>query len=159
MSNIKSKMDDINAESYTNIGDFASFSIVEIITLQTLLRHTEPIKRYALYLEINQLVHPLVYNSKISESEKEYEKFLQKSMISTSSFYNSLNTLNKKGLINFNKSKKGKVDTIEATEVTNVALKAIRQFFLRIMVSDYDYLIKLAETILGKIGLKRVNTL
>ncbi len=152
------KLEDTIDITSINIGDFASFSIVEIITLQTLLRHREPIKRYALYLEVNQLVHPFIYNSKTSESEKEYEKFLQKSL-STSSFYNSLNTLNKKGLIIFNKSKKDKVDTIEATEETNVALNAIRQFFLKIMVSDYEYLIDMSETILGKIGLKRVNTL
>ncbi|MFX1445585.1 MAG: transcriptional repressor [Promethearchaeota archaeon] len=151
----------ISASKSFKIGDLANLSIVEILTLQRLLQHQKPVVRYILYQEINQLIHPdkKKYNSAeeiLSNSLKE-----ERPDLSTSSFYNSLNTLKKKGLVAFNYKLgiKKQIETIEATKTTRLAILALEHYFLRTTVSDFGYLLKVGEKILDIIGQSHLETL
>ena len=157
----KKSDDQISASKNIKIGDFANLSIVEILTLQRLLQHQKPVVRYILYQEVNQLIHPerLKYSSAeeiLSNSLKE-----EKADLSTSSFYNSLNTLEKRGLVAFyyKQGKKKQIETVEATKMTKSTILALEHYFLRSVVNDYEYLVNLAEKMLDIIGQSHFETL
>lgn len=50
--------------------------------------------------------------------------------LSTSSFYNNLSNLEKRGLIKFNLNHKGRIDTIEPTPLAKNVIKTLLQFFM-----------------------------
>lgn len=50
--------------------------------------------------------------------------------LSTSSFYNNLSNLEKRGLIKFNLNHKGRIDTIEPTPLARSVVKTLLQFFM-----------------------------
>ena len=161
MSLSKKSDDQISDPKSLKIGDLANLSIVEILTLQRLLQHQTPVVRYVLYQEINQLIHPekVKYSSAeeiLSNSLKE-----EKPDLSTSSFYNSLNTLKKRGLIAFNYKTglKKQVETVEATKTTKMAISALERYFLRTIIKDFGYLLKLGEKVLEIINQSHLETL
>ncbi|MFX1366574.1 MAG: hypothetical protein ACFFCE_01215 [Promethearchaeota archaeon] len=128
------------------IGNFADLSITEIITLQILLQHLEPIVRHTLYLEVNQYIqHKKKFVlSKIDNNFSKTDQLLFESLkkptdLSTSSFYNSLSTLEKKGLLAFKRNKKGKIETISATSLTKSVINVINQYFLLSIINDTKF--------------------
>jgi len=123
------------------IGDFIDLSLLEIITLDQLLRFGKPVIRHSLYVIVNEYlknekidVTSHLLNNGFRECEKKFLKELKEnnhgSNISTSSFYNNLNNLEKKGFIKFNEDEKGKIDTIESTLLTKKAIRFLLQFFM-----------------------------
>jgi SAM-dependent methyltransferase len=116
-------------ESFIRIGDLKGLSIVDIITLQLLLSHKEPIVRHVLYLEVNKYIRQeekSLEMIKLSEPERLfYESIEEKRDLSTASFYNNLENLERLGLINFNRTKEGKIKTVGPTQLTNSVLNTI----------------------------------
>ncbi|TXT66184.1 MAG: hypothetical protein BAJALOKI1v1_320018 [Promethearchaeota archaeon] len=123
------------------IGNLIDLSFVEVITLNLLIEYGKPIVRYTLYVIVNELIQSNKIDlEKLKPSDlQNYElKFLQytqkkeqtNSALSTSSFYNNLTNLEKRGLIKFNRNYKGKVKTIEPTPLTSQLLKYLLQFLM-----------------------------
>ncbi|MFX1569285.1 MAG: hypothetical protein ACFFCV_13055 [Promethearchaeota archaeon] len=146
-----------------SIADFIDLSLVEVLTLQFLLRQSVPVVRHTLYLEVSQFLQSeslsldTIDTRKLSSSEKRYLQFLQnRKIISTSSFYNNLSNLEKRGLIKSNYNKKGKVETIEITNLTSPFLELVLQHFVRFGVRTlYPAMLIMKEAILEKLGKDR----
>jgi len=135
----------IEYANYHNISDFANFSIKDIIALQFLVRYREPIVRHLLYTEVKQFIEfkerPLeekeISNSPLYE-KKFYEFINEKKQLYPPSFYNMLNNLEEKGLLQFQENNSGKIPNIKATPYTNYVPQLLLKFLINnnIMVSE-----------------------
>lgn len=141
-------------------------SLFEVTILELLQRHTGPVVRYSLYLEVNQYLQNEEYkqkysNGEISKSEIEYLEFLRDHKnTSTSSFYNDLNNLESKDLISFLKGGKGKTISVKSNENTEKALNVIKSHFLRkTMTSNYTDFRKGASKVLDSIGKQKFESI
>jgi DNA-binding PadR family transcriptional regulator len=72
-----------------NIDTLVDLSILDLITLELLIKKREPVVRYSLYVEVEEF-------------------FKESKEIPSSSFYNNLLNLEKKGFIAFSSSKNKK---------------------------------------------------
>ncbi len=150
-----------------SIADFIDFSLVEVLTLQLLLRHSEPIVRHTLYLEVSQFLQnrsislDSIDSKKLSSGEKKYFQYLQnKKTLSTSSFYNNLSNLEKRGLITSIYNEKGKVESIEITNLTRPLMEVVLQHFVRFGVrTEYPTMLIMKEAIIDKLGKTRFENL
>ncbi len=116
---------------------YPDLSIVEIIALQILGRHTEPIIRHALLLEVNQFL-----NNNIKE-------------LSTSKFYNSLANLERKGLVIFTRKSTSKQVLISQTAYTSTVIEKIFRLFLRnVIIDESEFTIQFSKRILEKVGIE-----
>ncbi|MFX1569364.1 MAG: hypothetical protein ACFFCV_13465 [Promethearchaeota archaeon] len=126
---------DIKLQNYYNL------SILDLLTLQILLNQVKPVKRHSLYLEVNSLLlnkekKLLLNQSSIDKSIKDFTKIDKEiKSISTSSFYNNLVNLEKKGLIKFIR-KKNKVKEVEKTEITLNFIKIIFHSLLETFIPN-----------------------
>ncbi|MGV9197446.1 MAG: hypothetical protein ACOC44_19525 [Promethearchaeia archaeon] len=119
------------------IGDFFDLSIVEVITLQLLLRYSEPFIRHSLYLEVKNLLmkkkrkfERLNYMGLSAQEKKYYDYLKEKKNLSTSSFYNNLSNLEGKGLVSFNYKENGKIETVQSTTLAQDAIEIILKFLI-----------------------------
>ncbi|MBD3213130.1 MAG: hypothetical protein GF311_11030 [Candidatus Lokiarchaeota archaeon] len=123
------------------IGDLIDLSMVEIISLNALLEYGKPIVRYTLYVIVNEYIQSKKLNLEIEDlnslphHEKKLYQYLQiknnhDTDLSTSSFYNNLSNLEKKGFIKFNENNKGRVETVEITSLTRYVIKYLLQYFM-----------------------------
>ncbi len=143
-----------------SIADFIDLSLVEILTLELLIRHSEPTVRHTLYNEVSQFLLSertsldTVDLKKLSSGEKRYFNFLQnKKKLSTSSFYNSLKNLETRGLIKSNYNVRGKIDTIEMTNLTNPLIDVVLKHFIRFGIrTEYTKMEEMKEFILSKVN-------
>lgn len=150
-----------------SIANFIDLSLVEVLTLQLLLRHSEPVVRHTLYLEVSQFLQsestsPYSIDSrKLSSNEKKYLQFLKKrKSLSTSSFYNNLSNLEKRGLITSNYNIKGKIESIEITNLTGPLMEVVLQHFVRFGVrTEYPTMLIMKEAIIKKLGKSRFENL
>ncbi|TFF98521.1 MAG: hypothetical protein EU547_01290 [Promethearchaeota archaeon] len=135
------KRNSISLKNKLKIGDLIDLSLVEIITLNALLEYGNPIIRYTLYTIVNSLIKDKKLDSEavsvkdLNKHEKRLYNFIMKkdqnsSALSTSSFYNNLSNLEQKGLIQFNRDEKNKIDTVQATPLTSTIIKLMLQFFM-----------------------------
>ena len=116
-----------------SIKDIVNLSIVDMVMLQLLLKHTKPVVRHILYNEISQFLSK--EKQKVAESTdfsdipagaEKFQKFLQTNKkFSSSSLYYSLDNLEKKGLVKFNYDKKNKVESVESTQYTEILINTI----------------------------------
>lgn len=148
------------------INDFTNLSLLEVITLQLLQRHTKSVVRHTLYLEVNQFFETEEYKVKLSQgkisgSEAKYLEFLkEQKKISTSSFYNNLQNLESQGLLSFVKNKKGKIIAVKSNKNTSEALKTIETHFLRTgMGLNYEDLLKGAQKLLKLMGKNKFSSI
>jgi len=154
----------INKTTFS-FSDFVDLSLIEILTLQFLLRHSEPVVRHTLYLEVNQFLQSEETTSEVLEKENlagsksMYSTLLKnKSQLSTSSFYNSLKNLEKKGLVDYKLNKKGKIESIKAKELTHAAIDVIRKHFLRMgLIIDNKIVFESAQEVFKEIGQDHFN--
>ncbi len=123
------------------IGNLINLSLVEIITLNSLLEYGKPIVRYTLYVIVNELIQTrkTELENLSTKGLKEYEKrlltYVKKkekngANLSTSSFYNNLSNLESRGLIKFNLNHKGRIETVEPTPLARNVIKTLLQFFM-----------------------------
>ncbi|MCJ7688902.1 MAG: hypothetical protein MUO60_06240 [Clostridiaceae bacterium] len=150
-----------------SIADFIDLSLVEILTLELLLRHSEPVVRHTLFIEISQFLQSektcldLIDSKKLNSSEKRYFQFLKKQKkFSPSSFYNNLKNLEDRGLITSNLNVKGRVESIEITSLTKPLIEVILQHFIHFGVRAEERVMKtMRDSIIEKIGRTKFENL
>ena len=122
-----------------SIKDIVNLSIVDMVMLQLLLKHTKPVVRHILYNEISQFLtvekQKVVKSTKFNDIQagaKKFQDFLQTNKkFSSSSLYYSLDNLEKKGLVKFNYDKKNKVESVEATQYTEILINTILKHVIK----------------------------
>jgi len=130
----------------------SGLSLIELITLQKLIDHKGPVVRFILYQEINQFINP---NRNNGNTEEYYTEIIQVTNLSTSSFYNSLKSLEATGFVSFIKRKqKGKnlVIAVEATEKAKLAIKGIMGQLFSMTIEDVDFMVKVFGELMKIIG-------
>jgi hypothetical protein len=153
----------IKDELNYDIQDFSDLSILELITLQLLSRHKEPIVRHSLFMEVQQFFQKdrditLKEDINVSSSEQKFRIFTQnRNPISTSSFYNNLKNLEKKGLLSF--KDKGNIRLIEANELTKTVEEVIfHHFFVTRMPFEVEAMIESGTKILNTVGKEKFES-
>lgn len=149
------------------IGDFFDLSIVEVITLQLLLRYPEPFIRHTLYLEVKSLLMRKqkelndLDKSKLSVQEKKYYTYLkEKKNLSTSSFYNNLSNLEERGLVSFTLKENGKIESVESTQLAQDAIDTILRFLIfNNLVLEIPFQNKMINLIAEKLGKTEFSSL
>ncbi len=131
-----------------SIRDIGNLSIVEILVLQKLLRHGRPVVRHILFNEVSQFLineqKKVVNSIKLKDlpvGAQKFHQFLQsEKKFSSSSFYYSLDNLEGKGLVKFNKDKNNKVESVEATKYTEVLNRTVLKHIIKfgIIVPEQD---------------------
>jgi len=129
-----------------SIKDIVNLSIVDMVMLQLLLKHTKPVVRHNLYNEISQFltkekqkVAELTNFNDVSAGAQKFEKFLQTNKkFSSSSLYYSLDNLEKKGLVKFNYDKKDRVESVEATQYTEILINTILKHVIKFGVIEAE---------------------
>ncbi|MHA1275343.1 MAG: hypothetical protein ACTSU4_12850 [Promethearchaeota archaeon] len=151
--------------NYHNISEFANFTIKDIITLQFLVRYSEPIVRHSLYTEVKQFLEfkEETTGHEVSELQEHGKKFFacvneKKKNLHPPSFYNMLNNLEKKGLVKFIHNGKNKISSIHHTPYTNYLPLLLLKFLINnnVMVSD-EFREEFSRKFLEKIKNKRFN--
>lgn len=120
-----------NNEKYTRriFGEFPDISIVEMITLQILLRYSKPVIRYVLYIEVNQFLK-------------------EKKKLSTSSFYNNLANLERRGYVFFKHEGSSRRILVEPTNLGRTAIDSIFYYFIRNgLIDESQFVIELSGII------------
>lgn len=122
--------------------NYFDLSILDLLTLEILLNQVGPIKRHSLYLEVNNFLlnrkdSVLLKDNSLNEN---LEDLINKSAreikaISTSSFYNNLMHLEKKGLLKFIVKNK-KVKAVEKTGITFYIIKVIFNNLMQSIISN-----------------------
>ncbi len=116
-----------------SIKDIVNLSIVDMVMLQLLMKHTKTVVRHNLYNEISQFltrekqkVAELTNFNDVPAGARKFQQFLQTNKkFSSSSLYYSLANLEKKGLVKFNYDKKDRVESVEATQYTEILINTI----------------------------------
>ncbi|MFX1567564.1 MAG: hypothetical protein ACFFCV_04260 [Promethearchaeota archaeon] len=135
-----------------SIGDIANLSMLQIIILQILKQYKKPIIRHTLYQEIKDFISGIKRNQ-VGTQELFAESFQKKkiSRLSTSTFYSNLNFLEQQGFLAFNRNKKGKIDTVKTSPLTNVVINFLSEYFLLNLIKDREFDILACEKIIEKI--------
>jgi len=153
-----------------SIRDIGNLSIVEILVLQKLLRHGRPVVRHILFNEVSQFLireqKKVVNSIKLKDLPVGAQKFHQflksEKKFSSSSFYYSLDNLEGKGLVKFNRDKNNKVESVEATQYTellnNTVLKHIIKFGLLVPEQD-KFLTEIIKEAIELIEDKKFSTM
>ena len=111
---------------YHTISDFSDLSISEIITLQFLVRYSNPVVRHTLYNEVKQFIE---FQEKSPYKETEFFKNLEnKKKLTAGKFYHSLSKLKDKGLLEFD-GEVGKV-SLKPTNYTKYVSKLLMKFII-----------------------------
>ena len=149
----------LNYANYHNINDFINFSIKDIISLQFLVRYQKPIVRHLLYTEVKQFIefkeknpHKKDHSKGPSYEQKFFDFVNQQKKIYPPSFYNSLDNMEEKGLLQFQENDSGKIPNIEATPYTNYVPQLLLKFLINnnVMVSE-EFREEFSEKFLEKI--------
>ena len=167
MTNLNEKTSPIKGFSIT---DVSHLSIVELIMLQILLRHGRPVIRHNLYNEVSQFlesekkkVTSSINFKDLTPSGQKFFKFLQsKKKFSSSSLYNNLENLEKKGLVKFNRINKERVESVEATEYTEMLNTNVLKYIIKtglLMVEQNRLLPEIIKKIGELIGSKKYGTM
>ncbi len=167
MTNLNEKISPIEGFSIT---DISNLSIVELIMLQILLRHGRPVIRHNLYNEVSQFLESekkKVANSinfkDLTPSGQKFYKFIQsKKKFSSSSLYYSLDNLEKKGLVKYNRIDKERVESVEATEYTEILNTNVLKYIIKtglLMVEQNRLLPEVIKKVTELIGRKKLGTM
>ncbi|TFF89241.1 MAG: hypothetical protein EU549_01280 [Promethearchaeota archaeon] len=158
-----------NAFSLTHMMDL---SVVELLILELLIRHAEPVKRYILYEELNEFLKQdrikIKINSikNLSTEKKNFLNYIKKKkkspyLLSKGSFYYSLNSLEERGFLKFNQDSKGKIKTVEKTEISVILIENMTKLFIRFIGVAYNFsnVKDLVNIILEKVGKTEIDSI
>ncbi|TFF94993.1 MAG: hypothetical protein EU544_03740 [Promethearchaeota archaeon] len=134
---------------YHTISDFEDLSISEVITLQFLVRYSNPVVRHTLYNEVKQFIE---FQEKSPFLETEFYKNLnKKKKFTTGKFYHSLSKLKDKGLLEFD-GEVGKV-SVKPTPQTKFVSKLLMKFIINNdIMNSQEYREEFSEEFLKRIG-------
>jgi len=120
--------------SHSKFEEFPDISFVEMAILQILLKNPKPVIRYVLFFEVQQFLK-------------------DKKTLSTSSFYNSLANLEKKGYITLMRDDSLKKKFIVPNPSANLVINQVFQYFMENgLINDSQFLLEIAEIFHNKIG-------
>jgi len=146
----KEKKEFYDYAAYYGVADFSDLSIAEVATLQFLARYSNPVIKHELYTQVKQFIEFQEDLSKLNmfnksvEDNNKFTKWIEKEKTySTSSFYNSLDVLEERGLLKFKKSEQKKRIKIEPTKFTSYIPKLLLKFLINTIVlnKEEDHLI------------------
>jgi len=134
---------------YHTISDFQDLSISEVITLQFLVRYSNPVVRHTLFNEVKQFIE---FQEKSPYPEPEFFKNLKdKKKLTTGKFYHSLEKLKDKGLLEFD-GNVGKV-SVKPTPYTQYVSKLLMKFIINNDIMDsQEYREEFSAKFLEKFG-------
>ncbi|MBD3193426.1 MAG: methyltransferase domain-containing protein [Candidatus Lokiarchaeota archaeon] len=139
---------------HLTINDISDLSLMEILTLNLLLKYPKPVVRYTLYLDVKNSLKSKSMETEftierdLGGSEARFYKFLiEIKKLSTSSFYHSLTNLEKKGLVRFNRNSSNKIKTVESTKLTRDVVNFIFKSYTSLIIDDFQFEQNLAEEI------------
>ena len=134
---------------YHTISDFSDLSISEIITLQFLVRYSNPVVRHTLFNEVKQFIE---FQEKSPFKETEFFKNIEgKKKLTTGKFYHSLSKLKNKGLLEFD-GEVGKV-SVKSTKYTNYVSKLLMKFIINNdIMNSQEYREEFSSNFLSKLG-------
>jgi hypothetical protein len=146
--------DYFNYAMFHNISDFSDLSISDIITLQFLVRYSNPVVRHTLFNEVKQFIE---FQEKSPYLESEFYKNLkEKKKLTTGKFYHSLDKLDKKGLLSFD-GDVGKLSVL-TTEHTNYVPRLLLKFLINNgIMNSQEYRDEFSQKFLDKIGNKKFD--
>jgi hypothetical protein len=129
-----------------SIKDIVNLSIVDMVMLQLLLKHEKPVVRHILYNEISRFltrekrkVATSIKFDKSPAGAKEFQEFLQDpKKFSSSSLYYSLDNLESKGLVKYNRNESNKVISVEATQYTEILTNTILKHVVKFGLIDAE---------------------
>ena len=150
-----------------SIKHIANLSIVDILMLQLLLKHEKPIVRHILYNEISQFLSRerkkvakgIKIGDETSGAEEFYEWLKQPTRFSSSSLYYSLDNLESKGLVKYNRDENDKVLSVEGTQYTEILINTILKHIIKFGLIDTEQNKFLPDVIKEVIGEKILSTL
>ena len=150
-----------------SIKHIANLSIVDMVMLQLLLKHEKPIVRHILYNEISQFlmrerkkVAKSIKSDRETEGAEEFYGWLQQpTRFSSSSLYYSLDQLESKGLVKYNRDENEKVISVESTKYTEILINTILKHVVKFGLIDTEQNKFLPEIIKEVIGEKILSTL
>ncbi|MHA1149468.1 MAG: hypothetical protein ACTSR8_14620 [Promethearchaeota archaeon] len=139
---------------YHTISDFQDLSISEIITLQFLVRYSNPVVRHTLYNEVKQFIE---FQEDSPYKETDFFKALKdKKKLTTGKFYHSLKKLKSKRLLEFD-GDAGKV-SVKPTNYTKFVSKLLMKFIINNdIMNSQEYRDEFSEKFLEKFGNIRFN--
>ncbi|TXT58546.1 MAG: hypothetical protein BAJALOKI2v1_350041 [Promethearchaeota archaeon] len=163
---------DFTSQESINLIHFMDLNIIELLILELLIRHEDPVVRYTLYHELDEFLgtfkKKLMFSNAedLSETEKKLRKYnnklLEKSkLLSPSSFYNSLNNLENRGFIRFYYNKKGKIKEIETTDLSNTLIEELGKYVVKLIgvSTDFDLVENLMEFLKKTFGKDYVESI
>jgi Fe2+ or Zn2+ uptake regulation protein len=143
MSKKDEKMVQIDSISIKHI---ANLSIVDMVMLQLLQKHEKPVIRHILYNEISQFLtqerkkvaKSIKTNVKAAGAEEFYNWLEEPTRFSSSSLYYSLDQLESKGLVKYNRDENRKVISVEATQYTEILINTILKHVVKFGLIDTE---------------------
>jgi Fe2+ or Zn2+ uptake regulation protein len=129
-----------------SIKHIANLSIVDMVMLQLLQKHEKPVVRHILYNEISQFLtrerkkvaSSVKVNTKASGVKEFYSWLKEPTKFSSSSLYYSLDQLESKGLVKYNRDENGKVISVEATQYTEILINTILKHVVKFGLIDTE---------------------
>ncbi len=129
-----------------SIKHIANLSIVDLVMLQLLLKHEKPVIRHILYNEISQFLtrerskvaKSIKFDDKAAGAEEFQDWLQQPTRFSSSSLYYSLDNLESKGLVKYNRDKHDKVTSVEATQYTEILINTILKHIVKFGLIDTE---------------------
>lgn len=134
---------------YHTISDFQDLSISDVITLQFLVRYSNPVVRHTLYNEVKQFIE---FQEDSPYKETEFFKNLKdKKKLTTGKFYHNLSKLKDKGLLEFD-GDVGKV-SVKPTNYTKYVSKLLMKFIINNdIMNSQEYREEFSAKFLEKFG-------
>ncbi|TFF89240.1 MAG: hypothetical protein EU549_01275 [Promethearchaeota archaeon] len=162
---------DSKVHEFINLIHFMDLNIIELLILELLIRHEEPIIRYTLYYELDEYLETFKKEfsfskpKKLSKEEKKLKEYNRKllaksNLLAPSSFYNSLNNLEKRGFIRYYYDKKGKIRSIEATNLLNDLIEELGEHIIKLIgvSTDFEYVDNIMDFLKTRLGKDYVDS-
>lgn len=129
-----------------SIKHIANLSIVDMVMLQLLQKHEKPVIRHILYNEISQFLtrerkrvaKSVKTDDKAAGVEEFYSWLEEPTRFSSSSLYYSLDQLEAKGLVKYNRDENDKVVSVEATQYTGILINTILKHVVKFGLIDTE---------------------
>ena len=127
-----------------SIKHIANLSIVDMVMLQLLQKHEKPVIRHILYNEISQFLtrerkkvaRSVKVKTEAAGAKQFYNWLGEPTRFSSSSLYYSLDQLESKGLVKYNRDENEKVISVEATQYTEILINTILKHVVKFGLID-----------------------
>jgi DNA-binding MarR family transcriptional regulator len=134
-----SNNDQFSQSPEISIGELLDLTVSQIVILKILSNYIEGSVRFTLLQDLNSYLAP-------------------QHPISPSSFYNSLEKLEKQGFVSFKRDERGKVESVNKTPLADVALQTLNQYTIGLSIDFKSIYQVILPQILKDISAEPKNT-